>query len=167
MLTVLIIKQCLCKRLLNRLKSKTTHELIQHSCSWKVFCLRPSPNNITAFCSENSFYTFFARILWVILNFPQREQRLMYSQSGSSQKVFIEVFLTPEHEIIYIILLHFYFFCFRQLFESLPFTPLLSLSTMSQWWPIRFPVLLSFVFTLLTKIADSVLLNMFSMSMTL
>lgn len=33
----------------------------------------------------------------------------MSSQSSSSQKVFLEVFLTPEHEIIYIILLHFYF----------------------------------------------------------
>lgn len=33
----------------------------------------------------------------------------MFSHSGSSQKVFLEVFLTPDHESIDIILLHFCF----------------------------------------------------------
>lgn len=95
----------LCKRLLNQLKSKTTHELIQHNRSWKVFCLRPSPNNITAFCSENSFYTFFCTDIVSDTKFSSERVKA----DVLAQKVFLEVFLTPDHESIDIILLHFCF----------------------------------------------------------
>lgn len=52
----------------------------------------------------------------------------MSLHSGSSQKVFLEVFLTPDHESIDIILLHF---CFLALDSCLNHSHLLSFVTVN------------------------------------